>query len=443
MTTTVTKTIGTSGCDYSSIQAWYNAAPASLVTADQIWRGEIKQSGEWTHTGPALTCTGKTTDSTRYLELTTYAGYSFRDHADKATNPLRYNGSVGSGLKIGAAYTYVAFIALGAEDWHISNIQVRYEDPSVTTNALNFGDAVVTIDNCIFETTCSQSMLAAFWTAGGVVRNSVFIHRGGTSNIIGPGNVTFINCTIACPSDVSTPCANNLISAGAFTMKNCAMFGASAMLTAGGTPTYTNCYTDLGSPPSGCTQTTYSNAFETVVLSGNDYRLKSGSALIDTGTSSGAPSTDIVGKTRSAHDVGAWEYASVTAPQFLRPSTVISTGNWTPTSGTIAGVLDETVADDADYATTNDTASDTFEVKLVAGGDPASSSGHKVRYRIQGTGGAGVVVSLYQGATLIAGPWSHNPADASWTSYEQTLSSGEADAITNYGDLRLRFVSAP
>ena len=130
--------------------------------------------------------------------------------------------------------------------------------------------------------------------------------------------------------------------------------------------------------------------------------------------------------------------------QILRPSSVISSGNWTAyPSGTLVSVLDEVSADDGDYATTSDTGSDTFEIKLGAGGDPASSTGHIVRYRIQGTGGAGVVVSLYQGTSPIAGPWTHNPADAAFTTYEQTLSGGEADSISDYTNLRLRFVSAP
>jgi hypothetical protein len=48
-----------------------------------------------------------------------------------------------------------------------------------------------------------------------------------------------------------------------------------------------------------------------------------------------------------------------------------------------------------------------------------------------------VVVTLLQGATQIA-QWTINPI-AAGTLYERTLSAGEADAITNYEDLRLRF----
>ena len=38
MPTTTTKTIGSTG-DYSTLQAWEDACPANLVTADEIWRG--------------------------------------------------------------------------------------------------------------------------------------------------------------------------------------------------------------------------------------------------------------------------------------------------------------------------------------------------------------------------------------------------------------------
>lgn len=81
---------------------------------------------------------------------------------------------------------------------------------------------------------------------------------------------------------------------------------------------------------------------------------------------------------------------------------------------------------------------DTFEVKLENCADPESDTGHTIRIRARGVRDQ-VKVQLYQGVTLIAE--SGNFAlTGEFVTYEYTLSGGEADAITNYNDLRIRVV---
>lgn len=112
-------------------------------------------------------------------------------------------------------------------------------------------------------------------------------------------------------------------------------------------------------------------------------------------------------------------------------------------------VLDEASADDADFI--RSTAAPTGDVyvclldELI---DPLSSANHVVHYRYskQGTTQVDLLVELRmhysseasQG-TLIAS-WTHTDIPTAWTQADQTLSAGEADAITDYTDLYLRFV---
>lgn len=122
--------------------------------------------------------------------------------------------------------------------------------------------------------------------------------------------------------------------------------------------------------------------------------------------------------------------------QYARPTSDVSAGTWTASSGSdLYAMLDETVASDADYITT--TTASICEVALGTLSDPASSTGHVVRYRISATSG-GITVRLRQGTTTIA-TWTHSPAPTSLTTYAQTLSSGEADSITDYTALKLQF----
>lgn len=449
MTTTVTKTIGPSGCDYTTIQAWFDACPANITAGgvDQIWRGECKNISEFTSTDVLLNATGKTTDATHYIELTTYSGASFRDNASVQSNALRYNASNGAAIRMSGSYVAKACIQGSGTYLRVSNLQFKSDDPSAI--GFDFASMNVIIDNCIFHGSRGGFSWIAQFNEGlaSTVRNSVFINEYGASTayVAKVGISNFYNCTFVTPSDKTASVSiYAAVSSGAI-LKNCAFFGATGVDDGGSRANYTTCYTDASSPPTGCTTTTFSSAFENTALATLDLRLKSGSALIDAGTTDSTnAATDIAGTSRTvgSYDVGAWEYFSASTPQLLRPSSIINSGNWTASSGTLATAIDETAYDDADYDTTTNLSSDTMEIKFSAGGDPAVGTGHKVRYRIKGSGGAGIVVSLYQGTTLIAGPWTHDPADGSFTTYEQTLSSGEANSITDYTDLRLRFVSS-
>lgn len=126
----------------------------------------------------------------------------------------------------------------------------------------------------------------------------------------------------------------------------------------------------------------------------------------------------------------------VVTAQYARPTSDVSAGTWTASSGSdLFAMLDETTANDTDYIVTTGTS--TCEVALGTMSDPAISSGHIVRYRLSATSG-GITVRLRQGTTTIA-TWTHASAPTSLTTYEQTLTGGEADSITDYSALRLQF----
>lgn len=129
-------------------------------------------------------------------------------------------------------------------------------------------------------------------------------------------------------------------------------------------------------------------------------------------------------------------FTPVVTAQYARPTSDISSGTWTASSGSdLYAMLDESAPDDGDYIVT--TGASTCEVALGTLSDPGSSAGHVVRYRISSASG-GITVRLRQGTTTIA-TWTHASAPSSLTTYEQTLTGGEADSITDYSALRLQF----
>lgn len=132
--------------------------------------------------------------------------------------------------------------------------------------------------------------------------------------------------------------------------------------------------------------------------------------------------------------------------QFARPDSNVTQTSFT---GGFAEI-DEAVASDTDFAYGDNNTAAELEVGLSNVSDPASSTGHIFRYRIAKTnngtvdgGGNAVTVTarLMQGATQIATDTAKT-ADGTWTQYAYTLSAAEADAITDYNDLRLEFLTS-
>ena len=144
-----------------------------------------------------------------------------------------------------------------------------------------------------------------------------------------------------------------------------------------------------------------------------------------------------------------WGAASlvILQPITLQTGTAITDSNsgaWVSNvGGSLFAAIDETTASDSDYIYT--TSNSTARFKLTSLLDPASSSNHTLSYRIQSPTGGNMRVKLYQGGGTTAGAgsnivtYTHAPAPTSFTTYDQVLSGGEADSITDYTDLYVEF----
>ena len=137
---------------------------------------------------------------------------------------------------------------------------------------------------------------------------------------------------------------------------------------------------------------------------------------------------------------------STLAPQLGTAISDVSDGSWTDQGGgtSLYSAIDETPYSDSDYIRSSESPSaDICEVRLTAVSDPVSSSGHVFRYRygkdLPNGKQMNLVVRLREGASTTIVTWTHNNIASGFIEAEQILSGGEADSISNYGDLRLRF----
>ncbi len=313
MPTTVTSSISLSGTpDFSTPQAWEDAAPANLVTADQIWRGEISLPGDnFTGATTVLTVAGSTTDATRYKELTTASGASFRDHADAATNALTYDSTKGCSMSCSGGFQPA--MSVTENYFRFSNIQV--ETTSTNGSCLQALNAT----NLLFDNLICKSVRGNCFEIGNnsKARNCLAIQErsAATSVVKLFGSAGLFNCSLVVASDVTA--ATNIIDESFFagTIKNCALFGASNTADAAGA-TYTTCYGDDSTPPTGVTNTAYSTStgaqFEGITLAAANYRIKTGSSLKGAGTidATEAPA-DIFGTLRTgSNDVGCHQFVA-------------------------------------------------------------------------------------------------------------------------------------
>lgn len=315
MPTTVVKTIGTGG-DYTTLQSWEDACPANLVTVDQVWEGRCKNQ-EFTSSGSLLSISGTTTDSTRFVRLTTDTGASFRDHANKATNALRYNASNGAAIR--KTSNYSGAVDCSVAYTQIIGLQIRADGGS--SRVLDLQGTGGLVEFCILEGQSVNNGIFNQYGGGsdGICRNTVVIglstgsinclvnFRGGTSAY----NCTFVHAAGTISSTLIQP------QYGGSTIYNCLLF-ANAGIVNSTSHTYTTCLTNQSSPPTGCTNTAFATGsgvqFENITSGTHDFRIKTGSSAKDAGTTNSThAANDIIGTSRpqgSAYDVGCWEFAS-------------------------------------------------------------------------------------------------------------------------------------
>lgn len=135
---------------------------------------------------------------------------------------------------------------------------------------------------------------------------------------------------------------------------------------------------------------------------------------------------------------GSTGLQTLVAPQTLEPVSTVSAGSWVSSSGgSLHAALSETSPEDGSYVYT-ETPGDYLEVAVDVGVDPATGYGHVPGYRIAGNGLSSMRVELRQGSTVIA-TFLHAPAPSEWETFFQVLTPTQADSITDYTALRLRF----
>lgn len=309
MPTTVTKTVKTSGGDYSSLASWVSgrvAANADFTSADVIEKASCYNFSD--NVGTLTNINGATTDATRYWWV-----YATERHNGKWST---------SGYRLESNHNFSRVLYVSDFYCRIDGIQVRqngtgsnaYGPISVDPGS---GTSDIRIENSIIAggggtTTDNDGSGIQFVTSSSLtLRNSMVFNSkraGIRDNNFGGGTFTVQNVTFAANGTYGIH-ANG----ATYVVKNC-YSGGNGTDAYSGSMTLTTCMHDTATSFTGSTgsKTYNTTQFTNVTATTEDFHLPSGSALIDAGTDLSVTfTTDIDGDTRSGTwDIGADEYVS-------------------------------------------------------------------------------------------------------------------------------------
>lgn len=325
----------------AQFRAAFDAIPADVVASGNSYR-LLQTNTELTFANP-FTFTGKNTGPSNGIEVSCVAGASYMDNANILTNPFIYSGTSGAAVKVQTGFFPALFI--------IEIGYVTFTGYQMKQGASNAGPVLkvnasnVTVDRCILDGSGGSQY---DWpievnSDNFYMKSSLVIHRSEQSYAVRLNTKTAIieNCTFVRPSNHAYGnVVANLINGGN-RFVNCAAFGFAQYFFGQDSDTVL-----LNSGGDGLTQIGTTNrpnlvAADQLVSPLNDFKLKTGSVLIDAGTTPSVDNTRAPNGVRqqgTAADIGAWEVPnSLVAPSATVTNISVSGQNAT-ISGTTTGV---------------------------------------------------------------------------------------------------------
>ena len=366
---TAASTSITAGRDYTTINAWVAGMPANLVTDGNSQVGELYNDSAFA--GGMIS--GKTTDSSHTITLKCATGHSFYDNVNKATNRFALSSSYGAVITDSANYG-VTLTITSVTNVILDGLQVSQ------TNAVGVAissNAQTLIKNCIaYASPQNSASGCVIANLDGIIINTLVVAKSSAGNgkaismsSVGVFPAVIVNCTLVRPSNLTAGQGTALrMYYNSGTVRNTAIFGfgtaqdGNMSFNADG-----HNASDLSSGLPGSTSNNYNQVYTDQFVNSStasnleDFRLKSGSSLVDAGVNATAyisDSRDALGTTRTSGswDIGAAEQVlAATATVVSGPSTGLngsaSTNFTASANGTITGTVVITPSDGGDGGT--------------------------------------------------------------------------------------------
>ncbi|MEK6532109.1 MAG: hypothetical protein AABZ23_06435 [Deltaproteobacteria bacterium] len=308
MPTTITKTIKSSGGDYTSLSAWEAARNGDLVTADTIEVAECYNFQDTT----AVLISGWVTDPTRYIKI--YTPVAER-HTGVAGTGYRLVVTSAQPLRVRESHVRIIGLETKAATAGFSGL-VCDNDTAMEASPYILVDSLLTHDNGAYGVYLGRCGTTGYPL---YLVNSI-IYKCGNYGILltsgyAPAIAEIYNCTVCQNTTYGIRKDSSSVVVG---VKNC-YAGANTTDYSSSSGTWTTFTTNASSDTTGTSglqsiaHSTSAGAYFTNITAGSEnYHIGSSSALKDVGTDLSATfTTDIDGGTRSGTwDIGADEFTT-------------------------------------------------------------------------------------------------------------------------------------
>ena len=293
--------------DYTSIQAAIDAIPPTLTESYTL---RLRSTTEFVVSSNVNIA--QRTMNGNWIVIEPHPGFGFADHPNAATNALRYNPS--NGIAIRNTNEYQSAIFIDTDNVELRGLQLNNNVGHPVVNHLQrAGLRNLRVINCILENSSTANNARPLATSHAIVENTVLVHRSNSTGVVGhltgPSS-TFSNCVIVNTAGTTQAAFERGFGSNQYTLRNCAIFGYGS-IAPGGIATGSHNATNLASVGFGTNNLTNLNAadqFENVNFNSQDWRTRSGAALLGAGSALGT-TTDIIGRTRPAPPaIGVWDF---------------------------------------------------------------------------------------------------------------------------------------
>lgn len=440
-----TSTIGSDGGDdYPTIALWNDDLPDPF-TADEI--GQLRNEEHLAPSGTEF-CNFTQDTATYNLILEPQSGAGHKDHADKATNPLRYT-TTGARLKSNGSNTsFGRLLSFKTDRWIVRGLIIQNGYSGSGGGAIRdddtFGHNNNAIEECIIEVTGSGAIGVSFTGAASKIVNTVIIDdsTSGAKALRCRDGADVYNCTIARPSNRTSGGTGLERSYGTLIVKNTAIFGFNT--TVSGSINSASDYnaTDASAPTNwgsnSLASQTYADQFEnnSSASSTHDFRLKSGSDLETAGTrdAGNTGDLDIIDQARdtSTPDIGCWEYQD-------SGTTGTGAGTLSAITASASGVIEITGTSSGTLSALTGSSSGTYTPQATTGtgaGDLAAVTGSASGLLEYSGSGAGTLASITAASSGVLIYDGTGAGDLSALTGSATGAFSSADFIgTGAGDL--------
>lgn len=170
---TITNSIGSSGRDFTTPQAWLDSIPANLVEISTRYIGEMYNDSEF---GQKIVVSNRTTSAQFNITLRPAAGHAFYDAPGASQNPVWYDQTKGVGIGYANGAYEETMLRIDAPYTVIEGLQFNGRWASSKSAAI-FGTAIgAIIRRCFFKCTPAHNGWSALAVQAGRVEHCLFVY---------------------------------------------------------------------------------------------------------------------------------------------------------------------------------------------------------------------------------------------------------------------------